>query len=240
MHGPLQAALLLELATTMRGVAPDRFEFRAVRPLVDGGDIIRTKSQIAEGQLTAYEIAGENVELGYRPTPLGTTAGQSLAAIRKFGSPALSEPELTEASLLTRQAADRALAGSLGIKLVAGRDAAAGKAEAPQVVHDFAARVSRRAGCVAVAPETPVAWTETPTPARLAELSLPPAGIEIAADDLSDVDLALGKFAPPSVPLAAVMGRRAVLRTPPDESSLSWKLVVTSGQPVSVCGLPGG
>jgi 3-methylfumaryl-CoA hydratase len=36
VHGPLQAALLLDLATTMRGgAAPDRFEFRAIRPLLD-------------------------------------------------------------------------------------------------------------------------------------------------------------------------------------------------------------
>ena len=40
VHGPLQAALLLDLATTMRGDVPDHFEFRAVRPLLDGGDIV--------------------------------------------------------------------------------------------------------------------------------------------------------------------------------------------------------
>ena len=40
VHGPLQAALLLDLATTMRGAVPDRFDFRAVRPLLDGGDIV--------------------------------------------------------------------------------------------------------------------------------------------------------------------------------------------------------
>jgi 3-methylfumaryl-CoA hydratase len=41
VHGPLQAALLLDLATTMRdGAPPDEFEFRAMRPLLDVEDIV--------------------------------------------------------------------------------------------------------------------------------------------------------------------------------------------------------
>ena len=41
VHGPLQAALLLDLATRMRdGTPPQKFEFRAVRPLLDGDAIV--------------------------------------------------------------------------------------------------------------------------------------------------------------------------------------------------------
>ena len=40
VHGPLQAALLLELAGRMRiSAGPDQFQFRAVRPFFDTGSI---------------------------------------------------------------------------------------------------------------------------------------------------------------------------------------------------------
>ncbi len=38
-HGPLQATLLVELATELKGHQPKSFEFRAVSPVFDGGEI---------------------------------------------------------------------------------------------------------------------------------------------------------------------------------------------------------
>ena len=79
--------------------------------LVNGGDISRQKSQVTIGQLTAYRIAGDQVDPAYQPTPLDPTAGFDLAAMARFGSPALTPAELLDASTLTRQSADRALRG---------------------------------------------------------------------------------------------------------------------------------
>ena len=60
--------------------------------LVNGGDISRQKSQVTIGQLTAYRIAGDQVDPAYQPTPLDPTAGFDLAAMARFGSPALTRP----------------------------------------------------------------------------------------------------------------------------------------------------
>jgi 3-methylfumaryl-CoA hydratase len=38
VHGPLQATLLVEFAAGVRGALPARFGFRAVRPLIEGGE----------------------------------------------------------------------------------------------------------------------------------------------------------------------------------------------------------
>ena len=83
--------------------------------LVNGGDVSRQKSQVTTGQLTAYRIAGDHVNPAYQPTSLDTTAGFDLAAMARFGSPALTPSELLDASAPTRQSADKALVGSLGI-----------------------------------------------------------------------------------------------------------------------------
>jgi hypothetical protein len=212
-----------------------------VAMLVDGGDMSRAKSEIAKGQLSAFQIAGANVIPEYRPSPLETTAGLDLAAMARFGSPAVSGPALANASLLTRQSADRALVGSLGIKLVPAAGQVARSGTAPHVLQTFEGRVARRRGCVVLSAPPAGGATQTETlGARLAELALPPQGVEISSEDMSRVHALLGKFAPPSVPLAAASGRRAVLRTPADESSTPWKLTVASNQRVAVCGIPGG
>jgi 3-methylfumaryl-CoA hydratase len=39
VHGPLQASLLVEFAAGLRGTVPARFSFRALRPLIEGGEL---------------------------------------------------------------------------------------------------------------------------------------------------------------------------------------------------------
>lgn len=40
VHGPIQATLLMQLATRLRGRPPVRFEFRSLSPLFDNADFI--------------------------------------------------------------------------------------------------------------------------------------------------------------------------------------------------------
>jgi hypothetical protein len=209
-----------------------------VDKLRDGGGISRQKSEITKGELSAFRIAGENVIGGYKPTALETSAGLDLAAMAHFGSPALAPSELARASGLARQSADRALAGSLGIKLESSSHKPGRSGTAPEVVQVFAARTGHRGGCVSISP--PREGGATPSGGRLAELALPQSGVEVAARDLSRVQLLLGKFAPPSIVLPPVSGHDGVLRTPADQSTEPWKLTIASDQSVSVCGLAGG
>ena len=82
--------------------------------LVNGGDISRQKSQVTTGQLTAYRIAGDQVDPTYQPTPLDQPrASTSRRCALRLAR--LSRPSFLDASTLTRQSADKALVGSLGI-----------------------------------------------------------------------------------------------------------------------------
>jgi hypothetical protein len=205
--------------------------------LVNGGDLSRQKSQVTTGQLTAYRIAGDQVNPAYQPTPLDTTAGFDLAAMARFGSPALTPAELLDASALTRQSADKALVGSLGIHPQPTTKKPETTGPAPRVVNVAAGHARRQGGC-SILSQAPASGTQSGGQ-LLAELSLPPAGVEVSARDLSSAHLYLGRFAPPSVPLRAVHGRFAILETPLANSSVPWKLRVGSDQSVAVCGLSG-
>jgi hypothetical protein len=205
--------------------------------LRDEGIFVRTQSAMVAGQLSAYAIAGANADPNYAPTAFDTTAGDDLAAMRRYGSPALSSPELASASMLTRISADEALVGSMGIELrpttVGGRTAG----PPPQVERSFGGRITRRPGCVDLSPP---ATANPDLPPPLAVVELPPGGARVSSSQLSDARLTLGQFAnPPVAPLAPVQsGNTAILRIPRDASSLPWKLFVRSSKPVAVCGIP--
>ena len=220
VQGAVTAVLVLGLAAN-------------VGMLVNGGDITRSASQVTRGQLSAFRIAGDKAVPSYRPTPLDPSAGLDLAAMARFGSPALTPPALLQASKVTRVAADRALVGSLGIRPQPTQRPPNRSGTPPQVVGTATEHATRRGGCVAI---TPSRGDGSGTQALVA-LSLPRAGAQVSSSDLSDVHLALGRFAPPAVPMPALEGRSAILRTPLGNSTVPWKLGVASTRPVSVCGL---
>jgi hypothetical protein len=207
--------------------------------LVNGGDISRDRSQVTVGQLSAYQIAGDQINPAYKPTPLDTSAGLDLAAIRRFGSPALTPPELLHASTLTRQSADTALIGSLGIRPQSTEKSPDRSGTPPHVVNVAEGRATNQGGCVILSPSRAASAGAQSGQPLLAELSLPPQGVELSARDLSAARLFLGRFAPPTVPLPAVKGRFAILETPLGQSAVPWKLRVTSDQPMALCGLGG-
>jgi hypothetical protein len=197
--------------------------------LVNGGDISRQRSQLSTGQLSAYRIAGDDVIPSY------DTAGQDLAAMQRFGSPALAPSDLLAAPTTTRLAADQALVGSLGLEPEPTTKKPDRFGPAPQVVNVTAGRATHSGGCVVLSP--PKVTTGQSGQQLLAELSLPPAGVELSAADLARAHLYLGRFAAPSVPLRPVQGRFATLAAPLGQSNVPWKLRVASDQATAVCGL---
>jgi hypothetical protein len=204
--------------------------------LRDAGPIVRLKSEVVKGELSAYEIAGPKLDPGYTPTPGRPSAGQDLDAIEAYGSPALSPEELQHAAPITRSSADDALVGSMGVRPHPVSHGSPASGPAPWVEQLYAARANRRPGCVRIAPQQ---QATDEAPSRLAQLILPPAGVEVSARDLSTVRLFLGQFmVPPTVPLPEVEGRTAELRIPSDGASIPWRLAVAANAPVSVCGLP--
>ncbi|HEY0329505.1 MAG TPA: MaoC family dehydratase N-terminal domain-containing protein [Rhodopseudomonas sp.] len=58
-HGPLQAALLVNFATKLRGAAPKQFSYRGVQPLFDGGEFSINANETAAGlELWTSNAAG--------------------------------------------------------------------------------------------------------------------------------------------------------------------------------------
>lgn len=54
VHGPLQATLLLNLATRMGGSTPRVFEYRGVAPLIAGGDFFACGRRTVDGSLRCW------------------------------------------------------------------------------------------------------------------------------------------------------------------------------------------
>ena len=202
--------------------------------LVNGGDISRQRSQATTGPLSAYRIAGDDVIPSYRASPT-TTAGQDLSAMQRFGSAALAPSDLLAAPNTTRLSADQALVGSLGIEPEPTTTKPDRSGPTPHVVNVTAGRATHIGGCLVLSP--PKGASGQSGQQLLAELSLPPAGVEVSAPDLRHAHLYLGRFAPPSVLLRPVQGRFATLATPLGRSNVPWKLRVASDQATAVCGL---
>ncbi len=95
--------------------------------LRDGSKSARTNSRLSRADLTALELdrgrLGPNFPIAFgmraklRETGEGNTATGYLAAVRQFGSPAFSLPELRTQDDLTRHEADAAVADANGILL---------------------------------------------------------------------------------------------------------------------------
>ncbi|MEK6326931.1 MAG: hypothetical protein AABM66_05305 [Actinomycetota bacterium] len=229
--------------------------------LRDGGATARLDSQRALAQYTVYEIAGSSLREDFKPGPFSPTAGEYADAAARYGSVTQPVAELAVAPLLIRQAADAALAGSLGLALrpARGRGAAG---PPPRVVQELGARVARRHGCLRLQASRPANGTapatvpldpspsnkvalrwalrgETPpTVPELAELAPPGEGLVLATPDISKTAILVGRFAPPAAPLdRPERARFGTLRLPAAGLAQPWRVIVASSEPVTVCGL---
>jgi hypothetical protein len=224
--------------------------------LHDAADEQRSVTRQVRALFGAVEIAAGVVQPDYRPRGLFyATAGKYLDASRAFGSLAYSPEELAGSPPPVKAAADRGLVGAMRLGLRPARDTSSGGTQPPLVERTLQGTARAAHGCVQLQPTAgAAAFAPQPSapppppvegsasPPALAEVTLPPGGVAIAADRLTEVGLRLGRFADfPTFPLSTLQARHAAsLAIPEDGVALPWKLVVYSRRPVTLCGLGAG
>lgn len=226
----------------------------------DGGAIARFASQTARGEYAAYELAGDRVDPSYQAQVFGYPAGDYLVAAAAYGSAAEPVGELATASLTTRRAADRALAGSLhiGLQPIPWDPNRAGAP--PDVRRIFSGRSRQIGNCLGLLPGHPApgvpsapvdpqaspallrALTDRPirvaTVPYLAELGPLRGSAVIRAQRIGGMAALVGIFAsPPSVQLDRLsVGDAALLRLPAGLPK-PWDVTLAAKQPITVCGV---
>jgi hypothetical protein len=220
--------------------------------LHDAGVEHRLAAERVRASLGAVQIAAGVVQPEYRPYSFFfPPAREYLDAVRAFGSPAYSPAELAARPPATRAVADSTLAQAMGVKVRANRPTSpTGPPPRVDTEPQGTSRIAGRclhlrpnAGASAFAPAPslfpPPPISGSASPPALAEVTLPPGGVSIAADRLAQVGLRVGRFADsPAVPLEPPQaGRAASLAIPTDSVALPWNMVVYSRGPVTLCGL---
>jgi hypothetical protein len=186
-------------------------------PLREGRDFFRSQTVITRSDLAAIEIAERTVEPSFTlPLEISGTsflneieAGEYLAAVDSYGSPAYTPAELATAPEAGRAQADVVLAHALPLSI----EAASGKAPA--------------GACVAV----PGAAAAPPIPLRpgLTTIELGPGGTGT---------IRLRRFATGEYPLVTegvAGGSRTQLEIPRDTAARPWRLQVQAAQGATVC-----
>ncbi len=244
---PGRAAALAAAGVLALGLAAN------IDQLSDIGAQNRRFTQPVRAAYGATEIASKSVSPDFYP--LGffyPRADTYLAAVRAFGSMGYSAADLRSKPANVRSAADRILVEAERVKPRAESALRPGGGQGPQVANAVQGTAREAGGCVSLRPargarsfaaETaippPPSIQGSVAPPALAELTLPPGGIQIAAKRLGAVSVRIGRFA--SVPRVALImpraGRFAFLSIPQDRAALPWKLIVYAPEPVSVCGL---
>ena len=190
------------------------------------------------GGLAGLEIAADSVDPNLELTEQNSDfnyvgsirAGPYLSAVDAFGSPAYSQSALPRAPENARVAADKVLAGALGLAIepLPTVSLAAGKGEAPSLVNPPGALAGTRPGCIAVR------RVRNGAPV----VSLPPGGAIIATARGGGASLRLRRFATASFPIYAGGLRGAArLPIPRDGSARPWQLQVDATGEVTVCGI---
>jgi hypothetical protein len=228
--------------------------------LSDGSKLARFGSAAARGQYAAYELAGDRVDPSYRVAPIGyPSAGDYLRAAAAYGSAAEPLGELPTASVATRQAADRALAGSLDIALQTVPWDPGRAGTPPNVKVMISGRSRRIRNCLRLLPgqsgpglqSVPVnprpsyrealirALTHQPVPTvpELAQLGPFRGGLFIRARRMGGVAALVGMFlSPPSAQLDQLpRGNTALLRLPAVAVPRPWDVTLAANQPITVC-----
>jgi hypothetical protein len=187
-------------------------------PLREGRDFFRSETVLTRADLAAIEIAQRTVDpnLTLVSEIAGSSflghvqAGEYLAAVREYGSPAYTPAELARAPEVGRRQADVLLANALPVTTEFGVAAAAGSRR-------HCVRVRGRA-----APSLPLRPGMT-------EIELEPGG---------PGTIRLRRFATHGYPLeteGVEGGSTTVLRIPRDRSTHSWRLQVEAAQGATVC-----
>jgi hypothetical protein len=190
-------------------------------------------------ELAAVDLARGHVEPAFRAEdPTSAAAGQpgsfGLAATtyfaieREYGSPAFTPAQLRVQSAPVRSVADAVLARALALHLAPVATMPPTRNPPPHVLATTGEVRASMPGCVRLTPGGA---------SSSSQIELPPKGVALA-DARRTNELALERF-------GAVYGYRleptqstrvAVLRIPPDDVGIPWKLLIVGGQrPVDVC-----
>jgi len=213
---PGRRPLLVAAAVTLVAVG-----FNAV-PLREGRDFLRDQTVLTRSGLAALEISSRTVAPGFALTPevAGTSflteieAGEYLAAVSEFGSPAYTVAELARAPEAARAGADVVLANALPVTIET--DAAGSRAS------------RRRLRCTAVGGAGGAG----------APLPLSPGMVEIELAGGGPGTIRLRRFARRTYPLVTdgiAAGSTTLLRIPRDRSARPWRLRVEAAQAATVC-----
>jgi len=186
--------------------------------LRDGAAYYRTHSLEFRAELTAIEIARDQVAPDFLPDASGTLIGfpalpaeEYFDAVARNGSPAFTENALLDQGEGVQAAVDEALIRALGLELAPTADDAT------------------RADCRSFVGGSP------------ATVRIAPAGVSVRSASGGAVSLARFAQGTSSPVGELVPGRRAELELPADESEVAWRMVLSSpGGEVEICPLPEG
>jgi hypothetical protein len=226
--------LLMILANLLKGVRPSRAVLIVVAVvtvlaagpnlavLKEGSEGLKQQSVLSRADTAAIEISRRTIDPGFQLSPevAGTTtlinviAGEYLAAVDRYGSPAYSPAELAAAPEAGRRQADIILAQALPLSTVTrlGAYSPGGGGE----------------NCVAL-PGGGAAKPEVPVSAGLTRIELapgPPASFSLRR-------FAVGEYPVPTE--GAPGGSVTVLRIPRDATPRPWHLQVEAAQSARVC-----
>jgi hypothetical protein len=183
-------------------------------PLRDGRDFLESQTVLTRSDLAAIEIARRTVEpsFGLSPEVAGTpflidvTAGEYLAAVEEYGSPAYTAAELERAPELGRAQADVVLANALPVSTE---------------IEDGASVGGR--GCLAIGGDGGLAL-----PPGLTRVALAPG-------EPGAIRLRRFATDYPLVTEGVAGGSTVLLRIPPDRAERPWQLQVDAAQGARVC-----
>jgi hypothetical protein len=224
------AFMLLVAADLLRGVRFGRWALLAgglitlvaavcnLTPLREGRDFFRRQTALTRADLAAIEIVRRTVDPSFElPAEIAGTpflneirAGEYLAAVREFGSPAYTPAELAVASEPARVQADVVLAHALPIEIETGAGSA----------------TVRRGRCASV------------PPGASAPLPLPPGTTRVELAPGHPATIRLRRFALREYPLVTngiPSASTTLLRIPRDGVARPWRLQLEAAQEATVC-----
>jgi hypothetical protein len=188
--------------------------------LRDGAASFRDRySAPVRADLAAVELARDRVDPEFNPVAgepaLSVTpfpAGEYLAAVDRYGSPAFSPAELAREPESVREGADQVLARALDLELDRSGARPVGKR---------CQRIRRGA------------------PGEAITFELPTGGARVRTRGGASATAGLRRFAEqPSIELGKVRpGETAALEVPPDASPTPWRMSIAAARSVEVCGL---
>jgi hypothetical protein len=211
-----------------------------LREIHYSGNFFRTQASLNRAVLGAIEETAPPIGSGQRVEPVGEAASGNVADMRgsvddyreareSYGTPAYTPEQLLGADLGAREAADRALARLLELRLAP----ASGPPGALPPEFTFApgaADVRRAGGCLLARPTGPDA---------VVTFELPPGGVRLRSAAGPTVPVSVRRIGEPFAVAAGTLigGIPADLRLPAGPASAGWQAHLPILQRTAVCGV---